>query len=349
MKIRNIELISESDGTSAFPSLDLISESDGSSDYNFSQYHTNALTLSYPTNRLNLFEQIANNNMMDSLYKDNLIFNAYDLSGNRTRNGILGSAIDVITGKDNYGLNSNSLVNIMMPRSTTDIDEHTHEFVTSEQSLMSRGNDSIGNAIGSGISTMVADIFDNMTKGHFADSGEAIGTPTRATYKGAGHRTKTYTWKLSPRNLADLVSLMQIVRAFALYSYGTSSNSKIVGSLANDIITGIRNHYGKNHDINGVNLTSEDIINSFRYVKVMTNPTLWYIRNYNHKSLGALNDSSIFGPANIINMKINKVPDGTFQGFSSAPNMASSYLIEITFREAISHTRDTITNVIGGM
>lgn len=308
----------------------------------------NRAVLQYPYNRLNLYEQLAYDSMLDSMYKDNMIFTAYDLNGRKRTElaGILGS---IMGGKDNYGMtNSNNMVaNIMMPRSDTDIDHHKHEFVTSEESLMSRGNGSFGNAVGSGMATMVSGVFDNISKGFFADHGEAIGTPTRATYKGADHRTKTFSWKLTPRNAKDLNALLSILKVFVILSYGNSHKSKEVSKG----ISGVQNWVEANifsnfrSEGNQTETITNSILESFKYVKVMSNPTLWFIRNYNHGSLGGQN-SSIFGPANIVDIKVNSTPDGHFNGLAKYPNFSSSYIIEITFREALSHTRDTIMGVL---
>lgn len=341
MEIRDIELISESDGSSAFPPLELVSESDGSYKYGTPK----VATLYYPANRMDLQEQLVTpyGEMVDSMYKDNTIFTAYDIKSRR-HSDLTGSLTGVFSGRgDNYGINSQTVANIMMPRSNTDVDEHSHEFVTSEASLMSRGSGTVGSAVGSGLATMVADVFDNITKGFFADHGEAIGTPTRATYKGANHRTKTYSWRLTPRNATDLLTLLSIIRIFAYTSYGKSSNSREVETNINTLIDAITDHYkqGGRYNLDNVNLTSTAVLESFKYVKVMSNPTIWYIRNYNHSSFG-MSDTSVFGPANIVNMKINKTPDGYFQGLAKMPNISSTYDLEITFREALSHTRDTI-------
>lgn len=306
----------------------------------------NKKILQYPANRLSLYEQLAYNEMLDSMYKDNTIFTAYDISDGK-HSDYVGLLAGVFSGNDNYGMNNQMVANIMMPRSNTDIDQHEHEFVTSEESLMSRGNQSVSNAIGSGLSTMVAGIFENISKGYFADHGEAIGTPTRATYKGAGHRTKTYSWRLSPRNPKDLISLLQILSTFKVYSYGNSHNSKMVESGTDWLKSEVEKSLGYDSSKSDVNLVTTALIDTFKYVKVMSNPTLWFIRNYNHKTLSrTLHDTSIFGPANIVNIKVNQTPDGTFQGFARFPNHSASYDVEITFREAISHTRDTIRMVL---
>lgn len=316
----------------------------GTLDFSLSRVHT----LMYPVNRLDLFESLSlgMNTSMDSLYADNTIFTAYDIQG-RKRNDLLGSITGaVIGGGDNYGMNMNTVANIMMPRSNTDVDEHKHEFVTAQESLMSRGNESIGNAIGSGLSTMVAEVFDNITKGYFADEGEAIGTPTRSTYKGAEHRVKTYSWKISPRNINDLMAIIDIYKTFTFYSYGSGRSSKSVVNGANYLIKQYEDMLksGKT-GVNDVTLTGSQILETFKYVKVMTNPTLWYIRNY-EPGLSQFKNTSVFGPANIINVKINNAPEGKYQGFARTPNYSSSFELEVTFREAISHTRDTIGNFL---
>lgn len=354
MKIKrnSIELISESDGTSAFPPLELVSVPESEMESVFPSFGIgrraqSVPTLQYPVNRLNLYEELFYSvDLRDSIYKDNTIFTAYNMTS-RTHSSLSSNLFDIALGRDNYGLNSETIANIMMPRSNSDVDEFAHEFQTSEASLMSRGNQSVANAIGSGLSTMVAGVFDNITKGFFADHGESIGTPTRSVYKGAEHRTKTYSWRLTPRNDNDLIALLQIMRTFAVLSYGIGHSSNQINNYVDMAIGAIRDHWGL--DRGGVRddttLTSEAILNTFKYVKVMSNPTLWYIRNYNHQSVG-MPDYSMFGPANITNIKIDKAPDGHFQGLAKYPNISATYDIEITFREALSHTRETIGGVV---
>lgn len=351
MKIKDIKM--ETRETNEFPKLELMSRP-GFGEYDSVTPKWSNKTLTYPANRVKLYEQLAYDQMLDSMYKDNTIFTAYDMTSRR-RSDLHGQLVGnkLFGGMDNFGVNPKSVANIMMPRSESDIDEHNHEFVTAEASLMSRGAGTIGGAVGSGIATMASEIVENVTKGYFSDRGEAIGTPTRATYKGADHRTKTYSWRLTPRNPDDLFALLSILRVFALTSYGYGSNSRDVESTLEDIAYSLRDfHKGgykadgsRMFNTDGVNITLADIIESFKYIKVMSNPTLWYIRNYNHNSLGQI-DTSIFGPANIVNMKINKTPNGQFQGLSMFPNLSAHYDVEITFREALSHTRDTVKWVL---
>lgn len=355
MKIKrnSIELISESDGTSAFPPLELVSVPESEMESVFPSFGIGRRpqtipTLQYPVNRLNLYEELFYSvDLRDSVYKDNTIFTAYNMSS-RTHSSLSSNLFDIALGRDSYGLNTETIANIMMPRSNTDVDEFSHEFQTSEASLMSRGNQNVANAIGSGLATMVSGIFDNITKGFFADHGEAIGTPTRSVYKGAEHRTKTYSWRLTPRNDNDLIALLQIMRTFAVLSYGVGHNSSQVGKGIDTLIDGIKTYYENKHKVkfeDEFSTTSMDIAEAFRYVKVMSNPTLWYIRNYNHQSVG-MPDYSMFGPANITNIKIDRAPDGHFQGLAKYPNISATYDIEITFREALSHTRETIGGVV---
>lgn len=355
MKIKrnSIELISESDGTSAFPPLELVSVPESEMESVFPSFRFGGRVhappvLQYPVNRLNLLEELYYNvDLRDAVYKDNTIFTAYNMTS-RKHSDLSRSLLGLSVGGDDYGLNANAVANIMLPRSNSDIDEFSHEFQTAEASLMSRGNNNVANAIGSGLATMVAGVFDNITKGFFADQGEAIGTPTRSVYKGAEHRTKTYSWRLTPRNDNDLIALLQIMRTFAILSYGTGHDSRPVGDTLNQLIEGIKDHYRDKSGLSfddGFTTLSMDVAETFRYVKVMSNPTLWYIRNYNHQSVG-MPDYSMFGPANITNIKIDRTPDGHFQGLAKYPNISATYDIEITFREALSHTRETIGGVV---
>lgn len=303
------------------------------------------LQMQYPTHRKSIMDHVTYEALQDKLYKSSTLFTAYDVSSRELNT--MQEERGWYNSGDNFGMNEKMIASILMPRSDTDIDSVQHEYDTIYASLMTRGGeDGLAGGIGSAISTAVFSIADNLMKGIFADEGESLGTPTRSVYKGSGHREKTYTWNITPRRVEDLIAILTIIKTFTLLSYGVSGKSNLTQEFIGEIMALERKMW---NEIRGV-VGAEGLHNEYKttlatgleylsHVRVMRNPTLWYIRNF----VGVESTvSDFFGPANIIRVDVNHNPDGKFNGLAKAPAHSSSMAISVTFREAISHTRNSI-------
>lgn len=307
--------------------------------------NVSGIQLQYPTHRKSIMDHVTYEALQDKLYKSSTLFTAYDvntreLNSMQEERGWYGNG-------DNYGMNEKMIASILMPRSDIDVDAVQHEYDTIYASLMTRGGeDGLAGGIGSAISTAIFSIADNLMKGVFADEGESIGTPTRSVYKGSGHREKTYSWSISPRTVEDLVAILTIIKTFTLLSYGVSGKSNLTQEVIGEIVATERRMWNQIRNVVGADDLHDEYktmmasgLEYLSHVRVMRNPTLWYIRNF----VGVESRvSDFFGPANITRVEVNNNPDGKFNGFAKAPAQSSSMTINVTFREAISHTRNTI-------
>lgn len=307
--------------------------------------NVSGIQMQYPTHRKSIMDHVTYEVLQDKLYKSSTLFTAYDVASRELNS--MHEERGWYNSGDNYGMNEKMIASILMPRSDTDQDIVTHEYDTIYASLLTRGGeDGIAGGIGSAISTAIFSIADNLMKGIFADEGESLGTPTRSVYKGSGHREKTYSWAISPRTVEDLIAILTIIKTFTLLSYGVSGKSNLTQEVIGEIIQTERRMW---NEIRGyLNVSELDAeyktmmatgLEYLSHVRVMRNPTLWYIRNF----VGVEStQSDFFGPANIVRMEVNHNPDGKFNGFAKAPAQSSSMIISVTFREAISHTRNSI-------
>lgn len=306
------------------------------------------LILQYPANRESVEDSIAYEGLSDSLYKSSLLFSAYDWKG-RTHDELSGWKRKIGFNLDGFGrsqgYSSMLKANILLPRSDTDVDTYGHQFNTVEDSLITRGDGSLAKSIGVAISTSIFSVLDRTTKGMFADQGESIGPPTRSTYKGADHRTKTFTWTFAPYSVDDMAQLLMILKTFIFYSHGISGSSEIVEGLFRDAINAYRQVIGSLAFGDGVHkddiTIAENALSYFKDVRVQSNPTMWFVRNFTTQKQGTY-DNNLFGPANIVNININRTPDGRFNGLAMNPDLPSSLTLEITLREALANTRATL-------
>ena len=85
----------------------------------------------------------------------------------------------------------------------------------------------------------------------------------------------------------------------------------------------------------------ESVTSFLSNVIVVSNPTIWFIQNF-----GTLTQfdqtADLFGPAQIQSIRFDKSPDGNFSGLAIAPNLPSTFILEITFREILTLNRGSL-------
>ena len=85
----------------------------------------------------------------------------------------------------------------------------------------------------------------------------------------------------------------------------------------------------------------EKITASLTNVLVVSNPTIWMVKNFGYTSkFDGLTD--VFGPCQIQSVRFDKTPNGQFNGLAVAPNLPSTFTLEITMREIITLNRSSL-------
>ncbi|UOX40325.1 baseplate tail-tube junction protein [Aeromonas phage AhFM11] len=231
-----------------------------------------------------------------------------------------------------------------MPRGQSDVDTITHKFNDTQMSLVERGNGSVSGALSTVASHALYGSLESITQGAFADRGEQVYIASRAMYAGADNRTKTYAWQLTPRNVYDLVEILKIYELLSYYSYGKVESS----AYAKEIQKTLNKAYNETimnpltpEATHGNETFFERITSFLSNVNVVSNPTIWTIRNFG-KTSSFDGRQDIFGPAQIQSIRFDKSPDGHFGGLSIAPNLPSTFVLEVTFREIIALSRSDL-------
>ncbi|UYD57614.1 baseplate tail-tube junction protein [Aeromonas phage B614] len=281
---------------------------------------------------------------VNDLYKNGLILSAFNYAGRQTGDLRTFRSNQNNIGDYRKGVVKEAIANILMPRGQTDIDTINHKFNDVQQSLVERGNGSITGALSSMASHAVYGGLESITQGAFADRGEQVYIASRAMYAGAENRTKTYTWQLTPRNVYDLIEILKIYEMLSYYSYGSVEKS----ASANEIRKSLDEAYRETiinpltpEATHGQTTMFERITSFLSNVNVVANPIIWTIRNFGQtSSFDARSD--IFGPAQIQSIRFDKSPDGHFGGLAIAPNLPSSFVLEVTFREILALNRSDL-------
>lgn len=258
------------------------------------------------------------------------------------------SAITSVSGTSSDKVNEatkNPIANLLLPRSKSDTDITSHKFNDVGESILTKGNNTATGVLSNMASTAVFGMIESMAPGIIADYGEQIYNTSRSMYAGPENRTKTYTWELTPRTPEDLTQILKIYEIFNFLSYGMHGNS----ALAKELKDGIDNRYKKSiinpiNEATGANIkatTMESVTSFLANVIVVSNPTVWFIQNFGTQSkFDGLAD--IFGPAQIQNIRFDKTSDGNFNGLAVAPNMPSTFILEITMREILTLSRASL-------
>lgn len=289
------------------------------------------------------------------LYKNGLLFTAYNYDSRTTgdmRNlraeQNKSMTFNPIKSLTNFGRNTtldkNSVANILLPRSKSDVDSTSHKFNDVGDSLISRGGGTATGVLSNIASTAVFGALESMTQGLMADNGEQIYNTARSMYAGADNRTKVFTWDLTPRTVQDLIQIIKIYEVFNYYSYGETGNSNFAKNLKSQIddwykTTFIDRLTPDDADKSGTMM--ENITAFLSNVIVVSNPTVWFIKNFG-KTSSFDGKPDVFGPCQIQSIRFDKSPNGHFNGLAIAPNMPSSFVLEITFREILTLNRGSL-------
>ena len=298
----------------------------------------------YPSNRAESLDADAAE--LNALYKNGLILTAFELK-ERSSNSLRdfrsknkNTENPTFETGNKFTFNKESLANILMPRSQTDIDTISHKFNDVEDSLSSRA-DSIGtNMLSSMASTAVFGAIDSLTKGIMADNAEQLHTTARSMYQGAENRTKVFSWQLTPRNVHDLIEILRIYEIVSYLSYGKVG----VSEFAKDVKAKIDSWYAETI-LSKVGLEDQKensmvagVTDFLTNAITVSNPTIWTIKNFGAGSKFDYRED-VFGPAQITNIRFDKSSDGKFRGLSIAPNLPNTFMLEITFREILTLDR----------
>lgn len=292
---------------------------------------------------------------VNDLYKNGLLFTAYNYSARDT-----GSLRDFRNkhnkpqemktdkGITTATINREAAANILMPRSQSDVDNISHRFNDVGDSLATRGGGTATGALSNMASTAVFGALESITQGMMADHGEQIYNTARSMYAGADNRTKIYTWHLTPRTPQDLVQILYIYEIFSYFSYGETGHSKFAKEVKASLDEWYKNTLlqpaldatgAGDADTSGT--IFENITSFLSNVLVVSNPTVWVIKNFGKTtSFDGRND--VFGPAQISNIRFDKTPNGHFNGLAIAPNLPSTFILEVTFREILTLNRKTL-------
>lgn len=293
------------------------------------------------------------------LYRNGLLFTAYDFKGRTTpdlrsfrRDVMLSSVFDspmsVLANSSSSTTSTAPVANILLPRSKSDVDSVSHKFNDVGDSLITRGGGTATGVLSNVASTAVFGSIESLTQGIMADNGEQIYNTARSMYAGPDNRTKVFTWDLTPRSADDLIQIIRIYEIFNYYSYGVTGNS----SYAKEVKAAIDEWYKgtlQSAAPDGAkveNTVFEQITSFLSNVIVVSNPTIWTVRNFGYStSMDGRED--MFGPCQIQSIRFDKTPNGHFNGLAIAPNLPSTFTLEITMREILTLNRGNV--YIGGI
>lgn len=297
---------------------------------------------------------------INDLYNNGLLFTAYDYSARTTGSlrdfrkkkntsstfgtSLSVAGIDLGTVGRNAKFDREAVANILLPRSQSDVDAVSHKFNDVGESVISRGGGTLGGALSNMASTAVFGGIESITGGYLADHGEQIYNTARSMYAGADARTKNYVWHLTPRSIEDLRNILIIYETFLELSYGSSGISSTAKDLKAEVDAWYKNTLlskTTQEQADRNNTIFEGFTDFLSNVITVSNPTIWMISNFG-KSTSFEGRSDIFGPAQITSVRLDKSPDGKFNGLAISPNLPSTFVLEVSFREILTLSRGTI-------
>lgn len=297
---------------------------------------------------------------INDLYNNGLLFTAYDYKSRVTDslrdfrnkgNTIKGFGLSISNGgKAEYtsnrgvGFDREAVANILLPRSQSDVDAVSHKFNDVGESLVTRGGGTISGALSTMASTAVFGGLESLTGGYLADKNEQIYNTARSMYAGADPRTKNYVWNLTPRSIEDLRNILIIYETFVELSYGSSGISSTAKQLKAEVDAWYKKTILSKTVPEGADTTGtvfEGITDFLTNVTTVSNPTIWMISNFGKRSEYE-GRSDVFGPAQISNVRLDKSPDGKFGGLAISPNLPSTFVLEVSFREILTLSRGTV-------
>ncbi|UPW39454.1 baseplate tail tube junction [Escherichia phage vB_EcoM_ESCO47] len=305
------------------------------------------------------------------LYKNGLLFTAYNMSARdsgslrnlrpayvgTSSNGIISDLTDNVkdavtkfsngllpAGANKSTINKTPVANILLPRSKSDVDTTSHRFNDIGDSLITKGGGTATGVLSNIASTAVFGALDSITQGLMADNNEQIYTTSRSMYGGAENRTKVFTWDLTPRSTEDLMAIINIYQYFNYFSYGETGKSQYAQEIKSYLDEWYRSTFIEPMtpaDAVKNKTLFEKITASLTNVLVVSNPTIWMVKNFGYTSkFDGLTD--VFGPCQIQSVRFDKTPNGQFNGLAVAPNLPSTFTLEITMREIITLNRSSL-------
>nr|DAG29679.1 MAG TPA: baseplate subunit [Caudoviricetes sp.] len=316
------------------------------------------LTAQFPAERASGND--ASGYYINDLYNNGLLFTAYDYTSRTTgslrdfrkkknvASGFGGSVniagFDLNLGGRNAAFDREAIANILLPRSQSDVDAASHKFNDVGESVISRGGGTLGGALSNMASTAVFGGIESITGGYLADHGEQIYNTARSMYAGADARTKNYVWHLTPRSIEDLRNILIIYETFLELSYGSSGISSTAKELKAEVDAWYKNTLLRKstpEEAKRNDTLFEGITDFISNVITVSNPTIWMISNFG-KRTSFEGRSDVFGPAQISSVRLDKSPDGKFNGLAISPNLPSTFVLEVSFREILTLSRGTI-------
>ena len=193
-------------------------------------------------------------------------------------------------------------------------------------------------------STAVFGALESITQGIMADNNEQIYTTARSMYGGAENRTKVFTWDLTPRSTEDLMAIINIYQYFNYFSYGETGKSQYAAEIKRYLDDWYRSTLIEPlsaEDAAKNKTLFEKMTASLTNVLVVSNPTVWMVKNFGATSKFD-GKTEIFGPCQIQSIRFDKTPNGNFNGLAIAPNLPSTFTLEITMREIITLNRASL-------
>lgn len=319
------------------------------------------LTAQFPAERASGND--ANGFYINDLYNNGLLFTAYDYKSRTTssmrdfrqkHNKPQGFGVSYENGsavfsesKRNTAFDREAVANILLPRSQSDVDSVSHKFNEVGESMISRGGGTVSGALSNMASTAVFGALEGITGGYLADHGEQIYNTARSMYAGADPRQKNFVWHLTPRSIEDLRNILIIYETFVELSYGSSGISGSAKELKAEIDAWYKNTLLSKTTPDGADMSGtlfEGITDFLSNVITVSNPTVWMISNFG-KRTAFEGQTDVFGPAQISSVRLDKSPDGKFNGLAISPNLPSTFILEVSFREILTLSRNTVFGV----
>lgn len=288
---------------------------------------------------------------VSDLYKNGLLFTAYDLTSrdSSTLRSMRSSAsssqlVDIFSKNTPSGMKKTPLVNMLLPRSKSDVDSTSHRFNDVGDSLITRGGGTATGVLSNMASSAVFGALESITQGIMADNNEQIYNSSRSMYGGAENRTKVFTWDLTPRTPQDLIEIINIYEYFNYFSYGETGTSQ----YAKEVKSGLDDWYKSTilntlspEDASKNNTLFEKMTSALSNVLVVANPTIWIVRNFG-KTSKFDGKTDVFGPCQIQSIRFDKTPNGQYNGLAIAPNLPSTFTLEVTMREIVALNRGSL-------
>lgn len=326
-------------------------------------------TAQFPTGRASGNDTSGDFQVTD-LYKNGLLFTAYNMSSRdsgtlrslranysnnsssvlniakKTLSGTVSKLSNglVSTGTNDNTVNKTPVANILLPRSKSDVDTSSHRFNDVQDSLITKGGGTATGVLSNVASTAVFGALESLTQGIMADNNEQIYTTARSMYGGADNRTKVFTWDLTPRSTEDLMAIINIYQYFNYFSYGETGKSQYAAEIKGYLDEWYRSTFIEPltpDDATQNKTLFEKITSGLTNVLVVSNPTIWMVKNFGATSKFDGN-TEIFGPCQIQSIRFDKTPNGQFNGLAIAPNLPSTFTLEITMREIITLNRASL-------